>query len=245
MGKYSSKKMIAGKNCQMKSIGIIPARSGSKGLPNKNIRLLNEKPLMAYTIEAAKESGIFDEIMVSTDSTEYANIARQYGAEVPFMRSSENSRDASSSWDTVKEVISKYMEKGILFNDFCLLQPTSPLRTAEDIQRAYRMFDEKAATAVVGVCECEHSPLWSNTLNSNMELKDFVKPQDYLQRQKLEKFYRINGAIYIVNVNEFLKDMFIYREGSYAYVMPTERSIDIDNLLDFKIAEALLLEERE
>lgn len=225
----------------MSSIAIIPARSGSKGVPDKNIKLLNGKPLIAYTIEAAKASGVFDEIMVSTDSPEYAEIAEKYGAEVPFLRSNENAVDTANTWDTVEEVLRKYEELGKEFDDFCLLQPTSPLRTAEDIIKAYLEFNSKNAVAVVSVCECEHSPLWCNTLDDSMELKEFIRPQNYFQRQKLKKFYRINGAIYIVNRREFMKNQFIYRDGSFAYIMSNERSVDIDSLLDFKVAEAIIL----
>lgn len=225
----------------MSSVAIIPARSGSKGLPDKNIKLLNGKPLMAYAIEAAKNSNIFDEIMVSTDSLEYAEIAENYGAAVPFMRSAESASDIASSWDVVEEALAEYEKKGKFFDDFCLLQPTSPLRTAEDIQNAYTIFNKKGAIAVVSVCECEHSPLWCNTLNDNMELEGFIDSQNYLQRQALRTFYRINGAIYIVNRKEFQKNQFIYRENSFAYIMSQDRSIDIDSLLDFKIAETLIL----
>lgn len=224
----------------MKSVAIIPARSGSKGLPDKNIKLLHGKPLMAYTIEAALLSGIFEEVMVSTDSAEYAGIAKEFGAEVPFLRSSDNAGDTASSWDTVKEVLLKYEKQGKVFDDFCLLQPTSPLRTAEDIQNAYMMFREKNAVAVVSVCECEHSPLWCNTLNNKMELKDFINPKYYQQRQNLERYYRINGAIYIVDLKEFLENPYLYREGSYAYIMSKERSVDIDSLYDLEVAEALM-----
>lgn len=225
----------------MNSVAIIPARSGSKGLPDKNIKLLNGKPLMAYAIEAAKKSNMFDEVMVSTDSLKYAEIAESCGAVVPFMRNTASANDTASSWDVVEEVLSEYEKRGKVFDDFCLLQPTSPLRTAEDIQNAYRIFSEKGAMAVVSVCECEHSPLWCNLLNDNMELKGFIDPQNYLRRQELKKFYRINGAIYIVSRKEFLKNQFIYREGSFAYIMSQDRSIDIDSLLDFKVAETLIL----
>lgn len=225
----------------MSSVAIIPARSGSKGLPDKNIKLLNGKPLMAYAIEAAKNSNIFAEVMVTTDSLKYAEIAESYGAVVPFMRSTEKASDIASSWDVVEEILSEYEKKGKFFDDFCLLQPTSPLRTTEDIQKAYQIFNEKDAIAVVSVCECEHSPLWCNTLNDSMELKKFIDPHNYLRRQELKKFYRINGAIYIVSREEFHKNRYIYREGSFAYVMAQERSIDIDSFLDFRIAETLIL----
>ena len=114
----------------MKNIAIIPARSGSKGIPDKNIKDINGKPLIAWTIEAAIKSNMFNCVMVSTDSDKYADIARNYGAEVPFLRSSENSSDTSSSWDVVREVLLKYEEMGFLFDTFTLLQPTSPLNSS-------------------------------------------------------------------------------------------------------------------
>ena len=110
----------------MKNIAIITARSGSKGLPNKNILPLDGKPLIAHTIIAAKESGMFDTVMVSTDSEEYAAIAREWGAEVPFLRSEENSSDKAGSWDVVREVLDEYRKRGEEFDTFTLLQPTSP-----------------------------------------------------------------------------------------------------------------------
>ncbi len=226
----------------MKSIAIIPARSGSKGVADKNIRLLNGKPLMAYTIEAAIRSGIFDEVMVSTESPAYAEIAREYKAQVPFLRSVENALDRSDSWDVVSEVLSQYKRMGREFDNFCLLQPTSPLRGVEDIQKAYAWYYKKEAIAVVSVCECEHSPLWCNTLKKDLELDGFINPSNDLPRQDLAKFYRVNGAIYIFDTKAFEDNRFIYREGSYAYVMEPERSVDIDSLVDIKIAGVLLEE---
>ncbi|MBO6246248.1 MAG: acylneuraminate cytidylyltransferase family protein, partial [Anaerovibrio sp.] len=131
----------------VKNIAIIPARSGSKGLKDKNIKLMNGKPLLAYSIEAAKESGMFDEIMVSTDSPKYADIAIQYGAGVPFLRSAENSSDTAGSWDMVLEVLNNYQKIGREFDTVCLLQPTSPLRLAKDISDAYKDFKENDVDA--------------------------------------------------------------------------------------------------
>lgn len=128
----------------MRSIAIIPARSGSKGLPDKNIRPLNGKPLLAYSIEAALASGLFDTVHVSTDSERYADIARQYGADEPFLRSAETSSDTASSEDAIREVLRRYEEMGQRFDAFMLLQPTSPLRTADDIRAALRRDGGKA-----------------------------------------------------------------------------------------------------
>jgi CMP-N,N'-diacetyllegionaminic acid synthase len=225
----------------MKNLAVIPARSGSKGLPDKNIRLLNNKPLLAYSIEAAEASGIFDEIHVSTDSEKYADIALCYGAKVPFLRSRENSGDASSSWDAVKEALQKYKDIGKQFDMVTLLQPTTPLRTPEDIKAAYEIYISQAANAVVSVCEVDHSPLWCNTLPEDHSMTQFIRWDIVNQpRQKLEKYYRINGAIYTVNVSYLAVCSNIYESSSIAYIMKKESSIDIDDAFDFMIAEAIL-----
>ncbi len=224
----------------MRNIAIIPARSGSKGLPDKNIKDLNGKPLMAYSIEAALNSNLFDEVMVSTDSEKYAEIAKKHGASVPFLRSEELSGDKAGSWDVVKEVLNRYKEMGKEFDTICLLQPTSPLRDAEDIKNAYNLYNEKASVAVISVCEMEHSPLWSNTLPDDKSLAGFIRPEGQKPRQEIETYYRLNGAIYIVKSEEIYKNFDFYKEGSFAYIMPTRKSVDIDNAEDFEYAEFIL-----
>lgn len=226
----------------MKNIAIIPARSGSKGIRDKNIRDLCGKPLMAYTIEAALASREFDEVMVSTDSEQYAEIARKYEARIPFLRSAKTSSDTASSWDTVDEVLAGYTALGKTFDTFCLLQPTSPLRTKDDIQAAYNVFRAKASFAVVSVCETEHSPLWCGQLPDNGEFTNFLQRDNMKRRQAAGKFYRLNGAIYIVDTKRFKEERFLYQKGSFAYVMKQDHSIDIDTEIDFKIAETLMNE---
>lgn len=225
----------------MKNIAIITARSGSKGLPDKNIKLLKGKPLLWYTIEAAIASGIYDEIMVSTDSEKYADIARQCGAQVPFLRSADNSTGSASSWDVVKEVLKKYEQTGRRFDTVTLLQPTSPLRKAKHIIEGYDMLEEKEANAVIGVVEEDHSPLWSNTLPSNGLMDGFIRPEVLNRpRQELEKYYRINGALYIIRT-EVLSDISqLYNNKCYAYIMDRKNSVDIDTEVDFKMAEVLM-----
>lgn len=223
----------------MKNIAIITARSGSKGLPNKNIKLLGQKPLIAYSIEAAIESGCFDTIMVSTDSERYAEISREYGAEVPFLRSMECSCDTASSWDVVKEVLSNYKEMGRTFDTVCLLQPTSPLRSANDIIQGYQLYKEKSADAITSVTEVDHSPLWCMTLPDDLSLEQFNASQNEdIPRQLLDTYYRLNGALYIRKVINDGTD--ICSEKDYAYIMPRERSVDIDSEIDFKFAELLI-----
>ena len=224
----------------MKRIAIIPARSKSKGLHNKNILDLNGKPLLVYSVEAALESKVFDTVMVSTDSEEYAEIAKAYGAEVPFLRSSENSDDNASSWDTVVEVLNKYAEIGKRFDAVCLLQPTSPLRTSCDIVNGFDLLNGKKADSVTAVCEVDHSPLWCMKLDDSLSLNEYNKTSVNLPRQKLSKYYRINGALYIRKIVYNNGTISILNDNDFAYIMPRERSIDIDNLLDFQIAETIV-----
>lgn len=221
----------------MRNIAIIPARSGSKGLPDKNIKLLNGKPLLAYTIDAARESKCFDTIMVSTDSAEYAEIAVNCGAEVPFLRSAGISGDNASSWDVVREVLAMYKEKGELFDAFALLQPTVPLRSAEDIIAGFQLMDEKKAGAVVAVCEAEHSMSLYNTLPEDRSFVGFIKDSAKYARQMNETYYRLNGALYISKVEHFSSHNYIGDANCYATIMPAYRSIDIDTIDDFYMAE--------
>lgn len=224
----------------MENLAIITARSGSKGLRDKNIKLLNGKPLIAWTIEAALTSGKFSEVMVSTDSEKYAQIARGYGANVPFLRSSVTASDTANSWDVVREVLSNYRDRGQLFDSVCLLQPTSPLRNSKDIKAAYDIFEKKARMAVVSICEIEHPVQWCGRLPENNSLAGFIQEDKACRRQKGETYYRINGAVYIINIKEFYKDPYLYRDGSFAYVMPQWRSVDIDSEMDFMYAEFLM-----
>lgn len=225
----------------MKNIAIIPARSGSKGIKDKNIRHICGKPLLAYTIEVALESNAFDTVMVSTDSEKYAEIARQYGAEVPFLRSDETSSDTSSSWDVVEEVLLNYMDMGRQFDTFMLLQPTSPLRTAEHIIGAYRELTDKNANTVVSVCEADHTPEQYNVLPESHSLDGFIKDEmKRKRRQDIAAYYRFNGAIYLSKTQFFLKVKDIYAQDAYAYIMSRVDSVDIDEELDFVIAETIL-----
>jgi CMP-N,N'-diacetyllegionaminic acid synthase len=233
---YNNKKFLA----------IIPARGGSKGLKNKNIRILNGKPLIYYTIEAAKRSKIFDVIMVTTDSKEIAEISKKYGASIPFLRPDELSTDTASSIDVILHTLNYYVSKNINFDYFCLLQPTSPLRKAEDIINSVELLFKKDAESIVSLCEVEHSPLFANTLSEDQNLSKFIRKEvKNTRRQDLPKYYRINGAIYISKVQSFLKTKDFYGERSFAYIMPPERSVDIDTEFDLKIAEEILKSEKQ
>lgn len=223
----------------MKTLGVITARSGSKGIKDKNIRNLNGKPLIAYTIESALNSIYIDEVMVSTDSENYADISRKFGANVPFLRSEKNSTDTAKSVDVLLEVLDEYKKIGQEFDNVVLLQPTSPLRTYKSIDRAFEMMSEKNADSIVSVCECEHNPLLSITLPADLKLFKLIKSDNLLRRQELSKFYRLNGAIYISKVSVFREIQSFYGRDSYAFIMEQKESIDIDSELDFEYVEFL------
>jgi CMP-N,N'-diacetyllegionaminic acid synthase len=225
----------------MRNIAFIPARSGSKGVKDKNIRLLNGKPLLAYSIKAAKDSNLFDEIFVSTDSIEYADIAKRWGANVPFLRNEELATDTASTWDVVKDTLNNYMKNGMEFDTIAILQPTSPLRQTYDIINGYNQMKFRNANAIVSVCEVDHSPLWSNTLPEDGSLKNFLNQEILnLPRQSLPTYYRINGALYIAKTGYALNANSLYDDKCYSIVMSKENSIDIDSELDFIVAEALI-----
>lgn len=226
----------------MGNIAIIPARGGSKGLPDKNIIDLNGRPLMAYTIDAAKKSKCFDEIMVSTDSEKYAEIAKSCGANVPFLRTSETSGDTAGSWDVVREVLVNYANDGRRFDYVALLQPTSPLRDKDDIIAAFEMLDKKEINTVISVTEVEHPVQWCFRMPKDNSMSEVARsPYKYVRRQDLETYYIQNGAIYLVNADKIMDKAYdFYGDGCYGYIMPKQRSIDIDTSVDLEIAKAIM-----
>lgn len=233
--------MINGKSV----LAIIPARGGSKGLPGKNIKKLWGKPLIAWTIELAKSCSDIDRVVVSTDDREIAEVAKKYGAEVPFIRSSELASDTASTINVIFHTI-EWLKKHQDYQSgyILLLQPTSPLRAVEDIRAAIQTLKDKNARAVVSVCETDHHPWWSNTLPENSNMKDFLRPEILnKRRQDLPVFYRLNGAIYIADTNYLHECNGFLGRDTFAYKMSKNRSVDIDSDMDFKLA-SLLLEER-
>lgn len=224
----------------MKKLAIIPARSGSKGLKDKNIKMLNGKPLMAYSIEAALHSECFDKIVVSTDSEAYAKIAKEYGAEVPFLRLEHLSGDEVTTNCVISDLLIKLKEYGEEFDCMMILQPTSPLRTSEDIKKAIKLMKEKKANAVVSLCEVDHSPLYAGEVPVDLRIDGFIKKDISCRRQELPKYYRLNGAIYLAKVDYFLEYGDFYKNECYAFIMDKNSSIDIDDEFDFKMAELIL-----
>lgn len=224
-------------------IAVIPARGGSKGVYKKNIKMLNGKPLIAYTIEEALKSKVFEKVIVSTDDEEIADVSKEYGAEIPFIRPADISGDFVSSDEVIMHTINFFEKKGKEFEYVCKLQPTSPLRRSEHICEAYNMLRDKSADYVVSVCECEHSPLWAATLDSKHSLDAFITDDIILScRQKLQKYYRLNGAIYMAKTKMFKETKSFFGKNGYAYIMNQIDSVDIDSELDFKIATTILQE---
>jgi len=220
-------------------LAVIPARAGSKRLPNKNIIDLNGKPLIVWSINAGLGSKYIDELIVSTDSKKIATIAKRAGSDVPFIRPKALATDTATSYDVAAHALKHYQNR---FDIIILLQPTSPLRTSRDIDAALEFFMKNKANAVVSVCETEHSPLLCNVLPKDLSMKGFLKNKLKKARsQELPKYYRINGGLYIVSVKNFLKEKtFFLSKKIYAYVMPKDRSVDIDNKSDLDFAKFLI-----
>jgi CMP-N-acetylneuraminic acid synthetase len=223
-----------------KILAIILARGGSKRLPNKNILPLGGKPLIAWSIDEAKKSKYIDTVMVTTDSQEIYDVAHRHGAELPFLRPAELAQDETKSIDVILHALDFYKDEK--YDDVIIFQPTSPLRDVNDIDGAIEFFYTKNATSVVGVCEVEHSPLWSNTLDESFSMDNFLDDKyNNFRSQDLPVYYRINGAFYMSKIDSVIKNnTFFIKHDIYAYVMSQEHSADIDTKLDFIIAEALL-----
>jgi len=220
-----------------KFLAIIPARGGSKRLPRKNVLDLAGKPLIVWSIEAGLQSKYIDKVVVSSDDEEILNISKITGAEI-VKRPEILASDTASTFDAIKHTIDNI--KG--YEYVVLLQATSPLRSAKQIDQAIELLEEKNADAVVSVCEMEHSPLWSNTLDDSLSMENFL-PEEILNKrsQDLETYFRLNGAIYICKTEKFLEEKsFFLKKNIFAYVMSKESSVDIDEEIDFKMAEVIL-----
>jgi len=221
-------------------LAIIPARGGSKGLPGKNIKELCGKPLLAYTAEAALASKHITRCIISTDDQDIANAAIKHGIECPFMRPSNLATDTAKSIDVYKYTLNRLKEAGDDFNEFIVLQPTSPLRKTKHIDEAVALFKKNKADSVISYCE-EHHPInWHKYLNDDLSFQDIFDSKDQLKnRQDYKKSYFPNGAIYVFKKELIMQDAY-YSEKTYAYIMKKEDSVDIDTPFDWLIAENLL-----
>jgi len=223
-------------------LAIIPARGGSKSISRKNIAPLAGRPLIAWTIEAAQASLLVDRVVVSTDDVEIAEVAQNYGAEVPFIRPPELAQDDTPGIDPVLHGIQWLAENQGYEPDYVvLLQPTSPLRTSEDIEQAMKLASSQRADSVLSVTPVAHHPYRMKLLDTEGRIKDFRRaPQRGIQRQNLPPVYGLNGAIYLVKRRPFLQHRTWFGARTYAYVMEQERSLDIDTPWDLRLAELIL-----
>jgi CMP-N-acetylneuraminic acid synthetase len=227
----------SGGSAERKSlIAIIPARGGSKGLPGKNIALLAGRPLIAYTIDAARESGVFDAICVSTDCPAIKAAALAAGAEV-VDRPPELAADASSSASCVIHALDAHRGCGREFHALCLLQPTSPLRTAAHIRDSVAIFAAHPEGSVISVCEETHPPFKSFTLAGGALTPLFDAARLSAPRQSLPVCYRQNGAVYLVRTADMRDQQSFYVAPCRPYVMPEAASVDIDLAADLRLCE--------
>lgn len=220
----------------MNRIAIITARGGSKRIPRKNIKEFLGKPILAYSIEAALASGVFDEVMVSTDDEEIADIARKYGAKVPFMRSEKTSNDYATSADVLTEVIENYKAKGRVFDEFVCIYPTAPFVTGEKLKNAIGILENNDADTVMPVVKFDFPPQRGLIINDGSLA--FREPQYALTRsQDLEPMYHDCGQFYVCRVSSFEKERKLVMSKTFPVIMPEEEVQDIDNFSDWEMAE--------
>lgn len=226
----------------MRVLGLITARGGSKGIPKKNIRPLAGRPLISYTIEAARGSRLLTRTVVSTDSEEIADVARGYGADIPFMRPTDISGDKSTSLEAAVHCLKTLEELGDApYEYLMILQPTSPLRTSADIDAAIEIAAETPADSVMGMVELEDFSLKKlKSIRDGVIYPLFEKEgKSSAMRQEATPVYKRNAAVYLTKTELILAND-LFGAVSRAYVMPWERSLDINNLTDFALAEFLL-----
>lgn len=223
-------------NMDNQTIAIITARGGSKRIPKKNIKDFCGKPILAYSIEGALKSGLFDEVMVSTDSDEIAEVARQYGAKVPFMRSEKTSDDYATTADVLMEVLEEYAKRGRTFKYMACIYPTAPFVTAEKLIHGMEMLKEENTKMIMPVVEFSYPPQRGYVIRKQqlvMKWKENVSKRS----QDLEKLYHDCGQFYLYKVDEYIKYRGLVMEGIVPVVVNELEVQDIDNETDWKLAE--------
>lgn len=223
-------------------LGLITARAGSKGLPGKHLLPLGNKPLLQWTCEAALAAKSLSRVIISTDGQDIADCAQQAGVEVPFIRPSELAGDDTSHVDVVLHALNWWQGHENTQPDYlCLLQPTSPFRRPEDIDAAISLLLQKRSPAIVGVTEATDHPYLTQQVDDQGQLTPFIEHNlTYARRQDLPPAYVVNGAIYIISVDVLRKTRSFLPAQTLAYIMPRERSMDIDSDTDLMLAQAML-----
>lgn len=227
--------MIIGKRV----LALIPARGGSKGIKDKNIYPLCGKPLLAYSVEAGKQSRYIDRVLVSTDSPRIAEEAQRYGADVPFLRPERYAQDSSKTIEAVLHTVRWLEREDERYDILVLLQPTQPLRTSEDIDRALELYIRSGEIPVVSVSEVKDHPLLVRTVGADGMLEHLLDRPSTIRRQDMPVFYRVNGGIYINRIAELTEDT-SFNDNPCPYIMERDRSVDIDDLADMALAEYLI-----
>tara|TARA_B100000029_G_C17601926_1_gene966072 strand:+ start:1406 stop:2134 length:729 start_codon:yes stop_codon:yes gene_type:complete len=223
-----------------KVICIIPARKGSKGLKNKNIKRLMNIPLIAWSILVAKKCNLIDEIIVSTDSKKISKIAKKYGAKVPFLRPKNLATDKSSSFEVLKHAINFYKNKKVFFDYVLLLEPTSPLRDYKDVNLCLKKVLKNKIDAMVSVTKViNQHPIFLYSLNKNNFLKPYLKNQKklYIRRQDINSLYYLEGSIYISKISTLFKKKTFYHKKTQAFTVDRWKSLEIDDIDDFNLAQ--------
>ena len=223
----------------MNTFALIPARGGSKGIPRKNIKFIAGKPLIVWTIEAALRSSLLSAVVVSTDDLEIAEVARRAGAQVPFLRPAELAQDQTPGLDPVLHALDQLPQ----YDSVLLLQPTSPLRTTDDIDGFLKLVAQKKSPSAVSVTEADTHPYWTYRLNADQTMARFVVDvAPVARRQDLPAVFSLNGAMYFADANWLRDSGSLVSAETLAYFMSKEHSVDLDTPLDWKFAELLLKE---
>ena len=219
-------------------LAIIPARGGSKGIPHKNIINLCGKPLIAYTIESAKQSVYIDTVIVSTDDVDIQRVSEDYGASVPFLRDAKIASDEATTISVVVDAVERLAVSGQKFDAVVLLQPTSPLRTTEEIDVAIDVFFQNNMQGVVSVDVAEVSPFLLRTIEGG-KLQRIISESSTIRRQDMPTYYEVNGAVYINHIREIDENLSL-NDNPIPYIMNREHSIDIDTWDDLDEAKEIL-----
>jgi len=224
-------------------LAIIPARGGSKGLPSKNIKMICGKPLIAWTIEAGLKSKYLDEVMVTTDYQKIADVAKEFGASTPFLRPNDLASDTATSFEAIEHAIDFYRKKlNQEFDLVVLLEPTSPLRIANDIDTAIEMLMNSTAESIVGICRTEdQNPAFLTYKDENNFIRGYETTEmKVLRRQDINDVYFFEGTVYISETNALLHKKTFYHNKTIGYEVPKYKSLEIDDIYDFVMVEAIM-----
>ena len=221
-------------------LAVILARGGSKGLARKNLKLLADMPLVAWSIEAAKHSSYIDRLIVSSDDDEIISIAKEFGCEGPFKRPIELAQDDTPSVDSLMHAINQMPS----YDYIVLLQPTSPLRISEDIDGCLLLCEKRDAPACVSLQKANKHPLWMFTQDADDRIHSVLGLDVPKRRQDLSQCYELNGAVYVAKTKWWLEKKSFFDVETCGYIMPKERSIDIDTEIDFYVAEQLITQRK-